>query len=160
MKNKKKKLLFTVLISSLILIIGGCSSKESDVESASINQVLSSSSSAQQNATYMYKDGTLDVVIGFYPIKNSNTNPSEVDSSLSKDLERLSKEFPNEKFETASFENMFEKSFKNVILLINKDKKEVTLSSKDIDKTFKMSDSNENRLVDDAGVEYELVIDK
>ncbi|MGY3703077.1 hypothetical protein BW731_00045 [Vagococcus martis] len=161
MKNIAKFIGF-VGICCVTVVMTGCSINKNEVKSAQITSVLNNKETLQENALYHFDNGKLEVNLTFSPFENPNTNPSdsEYDKKLEETIKNLNKEFPNDTIKKENFNNKVEKSFKNVTVSVDNEKKKVTISGKDITKEFTMSESNENRLTDDLGNEYELTYSK
>lgn len=159
---KKLGVIQIIVMCLTVFILGACSKNEHDVKSAQITSVVNNKEFLQENALYQFENGQLDVYLTFSPFENPNTNPSdsEYDKKLEETVNALNKEFPNEKMTKDHFDNRIEKSFKNVVVSVDKKKKKVIISGKDIIKEFTISDSNDKRLVDDLGNEYELAYTK
>lgn len=158
MMEKRTRLIGIVVMMCFMSVLIGCSKKDNEVKTAQITSVVNNKETLQENALYHFDNGKLDVYVNFSPFENPNTNPSDsdYDKKLDKTITDLNKEFPNEHMTKDSFDNKIEKSFKNVTVSVDKTNRKVILSGKGITKEFTMSDSNDNRLVDDLGNEYEL----
>jgi len=161
-RDKSNKFIFVIIFLIVTTIVSGCSSNKSSVKTAQINQVVNNKSSLQENASYDFKNGNLNVNLTFFPFKDPNLSLSDTsyDKSVNEEIERINKEFPTEKITKENFNNNIDKTINNVTLSIDKKEKKVRLNGKDIDKEFRISDSNENRLIDSFGVEYEFSYEK
>lgn len=159
-----KKVWLVGLLFLPVLFLASCGSdKKSDVTVASIQQVLgNATNSIQSNALYYFENGQLNVLIAFSPFQDPNleTSSSEFKKTFQNDLEMFNKDFPKEELTEKDYDSQIEKEFKDVVFKIDNNAKEITLTSKEVNKVFKMSDSNDKRLIDSIGNEYELVIDK
>ncbi|MFC6347140.1 hypothetical protein [Vagococcus carniphilus] len=162
MKILKKFFKLVLPLTVLLLAIAGCSTNKSNVKTAQINQIVKSGDSLQENGYYVFEDGNLDVSLSFSPFLNPNKSPSdtEYDAKINNEIKQINKEFPKAKLTKKEFDNKFVKSLKNVTFSIEKKDKKVLIKGNDINKEFQMSDSNDNRLIDDLGTEYELVYTK
>ena len=159
----KKVWLVGLLLLPVVFLVSCGSDKKSDVKVASIQQVLgNTASSIQSNALYHFEKEKLNVLITFSPFQDPNLEPSssEFKKTFQNDLEMFNKDFPNEALTEKDYDSQIEKEFKDVVFKIDDKAKEVTLTSKEVKKVFKMSDSNDKRLIDAIGNEYELVIDE
>jgi len=157
--NKRTvKVAMVLCLTFFIVIMTGCMTNKNAVKTAQITSIINSKDSLQENAFYNFDNGNLDVTFTLSVFQAPNANPAdpEYEKNLDKTLKSLNKEFPNEKITKENFENPFEKTFKNVTFSVEKEKKKVVIDGKDVHKEFTMSDSNENRLTDNLGNEYEL----
>ena len=159
-----KKYLVVILMVIPIVILSACSPKnKSDVSTATIQQIQrNSANSTQSNSLYHFEKNKLNVLVVFSPFQSPNTVPSDNDfkEKFQKDLETFNKSFPSDILTEEEYQSEFEKEFNDVTFKINETAKEVIIKGKDVEKTFKMSDSNDKRLIDSLGNEYELIIDK
>ena len=159
-----KKYLIVSLIIIPIVFFSACSQKnKSDISIATIQQIQRNSvNSTQSNALYYFEKNKLNVLIVFSPFQSPDTDPSDSDfkEKFRKDLEVFNKSFPSDVLTEEEYQSEFEKEFKNVTFKMNETAKEVVIKGKNVEKTFKMSDSNDKRLIDSLGNEYELIIDK
>ncbi|MGX6969403.1 hypothetical protein [Vagococcus bubulae] len=160
--KKRTTMIGFVMMMCFMIVLAGCSTSKNEVKSAQIMSVVNSKENLQENALYHFDNGKLDVYLTFSPFENPNTDPSDsdYDKKLDETIKNLNKEFPNEDIKKDNFDNKVEKSFKNVTVSIDSEKKKVTISGKGITKEFTISDSNEKRLVDNLGNEYELTYSK
>lgn len=156
--KKRARILGFIMMMCFMLVLVGCSTNKNEVKSAQITSVVNSKENLQENALYNFDNGKLDVYLTFSPFENPNTDPSDsdYDKKLDETIKDLNQEFPNEDIKKDNFDNKVEKSLKNVTVSVDNEKKKVTISGYDITKEFTMSDSNEKRLVDSLGNEYEL----
>lgn len=159
---EKKKSLHILFFAVLLFLVVGCSAGKNEIKTAQIKQVLNNKDSLQETASYQFDNGKLDVSLTFLPFSNPNVTlpDTEYDQKVEDEIKRINKEFPNEKVTEDSFNNSFTKSLKNITFTADKESKKVIISGKDIKKEFKMSESNENYLTDDSGIEYEVTYDK
>lgn len=156
--KKIKGLILIGIMMCFIIALTACSTNKNEVTSAQITSVVNNKEGLQENAFYNFDNGKLDVMISYSPFENPNTSPtdSNYDKKLDEVIANLNKEFPNENMTKDNFDNKLEKTFKHVTVTVDKEKKKVTIDGNDVKKIFTMSDTNDNRLIDDFGNEYEL----
>ncbi|MBO0476506.1 hypothetical protein DOK76_05450 [Vagococcus sp. DIV0080] len=159
--SRKSSIILFLLLSLSLLLVACSSPKKNQPKKAHIIQILNNQNSLQQNAVYYFDNGTLTVSLTYAPFRKPNELPNEFEDSdiVKNDMKRYEKEFPNTSLNLDNFSPYFEKTIKKVTLNIDEDKKEVSLTGKDFNKSFKQSETNNNRLIDDVGIEYELKID-
>jgi len=152
------KLLIMLSLIFTIAFITGCKANKTNVKTAQINSIINNKDSFQENAFYNFDNGNLDVNITFSPFQalKEDLPNKEYDEKMDEVIKKLNKEFPNENIDKNSIENSISKTIKNVTFSIQEKNRKVIITGKNINMEFSMSESNENRLIDNQGNEYEL----
>lgn len=154
--NKKSKIIgIVVIISALSFLLMSYQSKlhrgNSNISKAGIMQVWADSYTYQHDGVYNYENGKLYVSFQYVT--------DEPDSDIvNNDLNRFNQEFLTTKLTETDLESSrLTYNFEDVSLKLTD--KYVLLQSKDFKKTFKRNPDNPLRLIDDAKIEYQLILE-
>lgn len=158
MNNKKKWIVSLLPIILLLVVFSGCSKNP---QKAYITQVLDHPESMQNGAVYTLQDKKLTVFKRYILLSNPNSQPTEtateeIKAQIEQENKRLKTEFSETLLNQEDFEQPIEKVVNNAKIKIDNKKRTVRLIGKNYQKEFKMVEDNNFRIVDDAGIEYEL----
>ncbi|WP_291293572.1 hypothetical protein [Enterococcus sp.] len=156
MKSEKRwtKNILRISMLFVIMLLASCSTK--NIKSASIHQIKDGNS-YQQNALYVLEKDKIFVYKTYSLNPESGDTFEGLEAQLQEINDQLKEEAPNQK--NLSMEDigaMQKIEVQNGKVVIDKSKKEVTLSGDDFEKTFQMVDSNPKRLIDSQKNEYEF----
>jgi hypothetical protein len=156
MKSEKRwtKNILRISMLFVIMLLASCSTK--NIKSASIHQIMDGNS-YQQNALYVLEKDKIFVYKTYSLNPESGDTFEGLEAQLQEINDQLKEEAPNQK--NLSMEDigaMQKIEVQNGKVVIDKSKKEVTLSGDDFEKTFQMVDSNPKRLIDSQKNEYEF----